>query len=94
MHVSELLPLAARAVAIADIGVAWLATYALHSTVLILIALVATDRRAPWKLATATRDVFWKSALVGGLVTASLQMAIDTAPLSPIGTQIAPPASR
>ncbi|MEP7346235.1 MAG: M56 family metallopeptidase [Gemmatimonadaceae bacterium] len=64
-----------------DIVVAWLATYALHSTALILLALVVTARRAPWRLATPTRDVIWKSAIVGGLFTASLQVAVGAAPL-------------
>ncbi len=81
MRGSELLSLVPWAGTVMDVLVAWLATYALHSTALILIALVATNRRVPWRLATPTRDIVWKSAIVGGLVTASLQVAVDAAPL-------------
>jgi beta-lactamase regulating signal transducer with metallopeptidase domain len=47
---------------------AWLATYAIHSTVLLAGALVVT------RMVTreAVRDTIWKAALLGGLVTATL----------------------
>lgn len=52
---------------------AWLATYALHSTLLLgsvwLLVRVGVVRSPIWQ------DTLWKSALVGGIVTASLQLA-------------------
>jgi beta-lactamase regulating signal transducer with metallopeptidase domain len=60
---------------------AFLATYAIHSTVLIGAALLLTSRRFPLRLAVSTRDVLWKTALVGGLVTAVAQYAAGLTPL-------------
>jgi HEAT repeat protein/beta-lactamase regulating signal transducer with metallopeptidase domain len=54
----------------------WLLTYALHSTVLLVLARVITSR----KMSATSRDVIWKSALVGGIVTASVQQAFDLRP--------------
>jgi HEAT repeat protein/beta-lactamase regulating signal transducer with metallopeptidase domain len=54
----------------------WLLTYALHSTVLLVLARVITSR----KMSATSRDVIWKSALVGGIVTASVQQAFDVRP--------------
>jgi beta-lactamase regulating signal transducer with metallopeptidase domain len=50
----------------------WLLTYLVHSTVLLLGAWVLSrgDRFAP-----ATRDLLWKTAIVGGLVTSAVAMA-------------------
>ena len=57
----------------------WLFTYALHSTVLLGAAWLVTAR---WIRAHEVREVVWKSALVGSLVTASLQAVVG---LEPIG---------
>jgi beta-lactamase regulating signal transducer with metallopeptidase domain len=56
---------------------AWLLTYALHSTVLLGGAwfLARTGRLAP-----AFSDVLWKTALVGGILTATAQVALDRRP--------------
>jgi HEAT repeat protein/beta-lactamase regulating signal transducer with metallopeptidase domain len=54
----------------------WLLTYALHSTVLLVMAKMITSR----KMTAASRDVIWKSALVGGIVTASIQQAFEIRP--------------
>jgi beta-lactamase regulating signal transducer with metallopeptidase domain len=67
---------------------AWLFTYALHSTVLIagawivavLLARAACRVRALRDLLPAIRDRLWKVALVGGLVTATLQSAFHVGP--------------
>lgn len=56
--------------------VAWLLTYGLHSTILLAAAWLA----AP-KLPLAARETLWKSAVVGGLFTASLQMFVGAAPV-------------
>jgi len=56
---------------------AWLLTYAVHSTVLLGMAwLVLRVLRSDHAVA----DTLWKVALVGGLVTASLQTALDLRP--------------
>jgi len=62
-----------------DIAVAWLLTYLVHSTLILLATWVATS----WKrMGDATHDLFWKTALVGGIVTASLQTAVAREPLA------------
>jgi len=63
---------------LAAIGAAWLLTYALHSSVLI---------GGTWALqrfgvvrSLRLRDLAWRGALVGGLLTASVQMGMGLAP--------------
>jgi HEAT repeat protein/beta-lactamase regulating signal transducer with metallopeptidase domain len=65
----------------------WLLTYALHSTVLLLMAKMITSR----KMTAASRDVIWKSALVGGIVTASIQQAFE---IRPTGSMALPARSQ
>ncbi|MCP4655100.1 MAG: hypothetical protein GY856_06730 [bacterium] len=57
----------------------WLLTYALHSTVLLTVAWAGSRwlaRRRP-----ALEEALWKVALMGGLLTASLQLASGLEPL-------------
>jgi beta-lactamase regulating signal transducer with metallopeptidase domain len=61
-----------------DIGAAWLLTYLVHSTLILLATLLVTQRR---RMPDATRDILWKAALVGGVVTASIQTAVAREPL-------------
>jgi HEAT repeat protein/beta-lactamase regulating signal transducer with metallopeptidase domain len=56
----------------------WLLTYLLHSTLLLGLAWLATQRGFQ---AAAVRDVIWKAALVGGLATATLQSGLGFEPL-------------
>jgi HEAT repeat protein/beta-lactamase regulating signal transducer with metallopeptidase domain len=58
-------------------ALAWLLTYAIHSTVLLSLAwlLVRARRWSP-----AASELLWKSALLGGIVTASLQLWLDVRP--------------
>ena len=74
---------------LATLGVAWLLTYAVHSTV--LIGSVWLAERAGLLRSLGLRDLAWRTALVGGLVTATFQLA---AGLTPIGgaTEIQAPA--
>jgi HEAT repeat protein/beta-lactamase regulating signal transducer with metallopeptidase domain len=65
----------------------WLLTYALHSTVLLVMAKMITSR----KMTAASRDVIWKSALVGGIVTASIQQAFE---IRPSGSMALPATSQ
>jgi HEAT repeat protein/beta-lactamase regulating signal transducer with metallopeptidase domain len=56
----------------------WLFTYALHSTVLLAAAWLVT-----WRLVRShdVRDVIWKSALVGSLITTTLQAGLGFVPV-------------
>src|SRR5688572_10899723 len=63
----------------ADIAASWLLTYLVHSTVILLAAWVLTSRA---RMSDMVREVVWKFALVGGLVTASVQTAIAREPLA------------
>ncbi|MFT7668113.1 MAG: beta-lactamase regulating signal transducer with metallopeptidase domain [Planctomycetota bacterium] len=61
-------------------ALAWVLTYALHSTLLLsaawLITRMLSNERIRW------RERIWKTALVGGLFSASLQLAFNVAPLA------------
>ena len=48
----------------------WVLTYMVHSTLLLGLAWVATRRAIQ---AAIFRDLVWKAALVGGIVTATVQ---------------------
>ena len=56
---------------------AWLLTYLIHSTVLLGLAWALTRARA-WS--PTALDLMWKTALVGGLVTATVQLALEVRP--------------
>ena len=61
-----------------DIAAAWLLTYLVHSTVILLAAWILTSSS---RVSDTVREVVWKFALVGGLVTATVQMAVGREPL-------------
>jgi HEAT repeat protein len=60
------------------VGAAWLLTYAVHSTVLIGIVWAADKARLFRSL--RARDLAWRTALAGGLITATLQLAAGFTP--------------
>ena len=63
----------------ADLAAGWLLTYLVHSTLLLLSAWLITS----WARTSDTvRDILWKCALVGGLVTATIQMGVAREPLA------------
>ena len=64
---------------------AWLLTYLIHSTALLLLAWAITRMRL-WS--PGATDLFWKAALVGGLVSASVQLGLELRP--PGSVSIAP----
>jgi HEAT repeat protein/beta-lactamase regulating signal transducer with metallopeptidase domain len=68
-------------------ALAWLLTYAIHSTLLLLLAwaLVRVRRWSP-----GASELLWKSAMLGGILTASLQMWLD---VRPAGTVMLQPAA-
>jgi HEAT repeat protein/beta-lactamase regulating signal transducer with metallopeptidase domain len=57
---------------------AWLLTYAIHSTILLAVAAAIASRFADEQ---AWLDLVWKTALLGPLVTASLQVGANVIPL-------------
>jgi Zn-dependent protease with chaperone function len=60
---------------------AWLVTYLAHSTLLLCLAWVLTRRRVG--LSLASRERLWKLAVVGGFLTAALQVGLGWEP--PLG---------
>ena len=72
---------------------AWLLTYLIHSTALLLLAW-GISRARIWS--PGATDLFWKTALVGGLVSASVQLALELRPagsvsIAPVATLLASP---
>ena len=62
----------------ATLGAAWLLTYAVHSTA--LIGTVWLAERGGLLRSLRLRDLAWRTALVGGLLTATLQLAAGLTP--------------
>lgn len=66
---------------------AWLLTYAVHSTVLLgLVWLIHRVRQ----LDPGASDIFWKVALAGGVLTASIQTSIDHRPAGTLALAAVP----
>ncbi|HET9775922.1 MAG TPA: M56 family metallopeptidase, partial [Gemmatimonadaceae bacterium] len=62
---------------VSSTALAWLLTYAIHSTVLLAIVwLLARTRR----LSPGASELLWKSAMIGAIVTTSLQLSLDVRP--------------
>ncbi|MDP9278084.1 MAG: M56 family metallopeptidase [Gemmatimonadota bacterium] len=68
-------------------ALAWLLTYAIHSTVLLSLAwlLVRVRRWSP-----GASELLWKSALLGGILTASVQLRLDVRPTGTVMLQRPP----
>ena len=56
----------------------WLLTYAAHSA--LLTAIAAVFERTPWGAPPPRRDAVWKVALVGGIASATVFVALGAAP--------------
>src|SRR5215210_2115993 len=67
---------------LASQAVAWLLTYTLHSTLFLGLAWLASRRLA--RRMPAVEEAVWRFALVAGLITASLQLAVGREPLTGI----------
>jgi len=65
----------------------WLLTYAVHSTVLLLLAWMATSRVTSHRV----RETLWKTALFGGFLTATGQSLLRVSPLA--GRMVVPAAA-
>jgi HEAT repeat protein/beta-lactamase regulating signal transducer with metallopeptidase domain len=69
---------------LASTALAWLLTYAIHSTALLSLAWLALHVRR-WTPAAA--DLLWKSAMLGGILTATLQLQLDVRPAGTVSLQ-------
>lgn len=73
---------------------AWLGTYVVHSTVLLVAAWGAcglvSRRRSRRDVLPALREGFWRVALLGGLATTTAQLAFDVEPAFALWTIEAP----
>ena len=79
---NELWPILVRMIHAANGLAEWLMTYAIHSTLLIGGLLVFTWTAAGRRVVAGHGSWLWRFALVGALVTASLQSIRSAAPLS------------
>jgi hypothetical protein len=61
-----------------DSAAGWLLTYLVHSTVIVGVAWLVASRR---RVSDTVREILWKSALVGGIVTATAQSVVARQPL-------------
>src|SRR5258706_13959671 len=78
---------------LAQAALAWLLTYLLHSTLLLGLAWLASKPLARWSV--AAEETMWRLALVGALLTASLQLAAGWEPAAGRWrlTEVSPAAS-
>jgi len=60
-------------------ALAWLLTYAIHSTILLALVWLLVRLR---RLSPGASELLWKSAMVGALVTTSAQVWLDVRPMS------------
>ncbi|HEX6629122.1 MAG TPA: M56 family metallopeptidase [Gemmatimonadaceae bacterium] len=68
-------------------ALAWLLTYAIHSSVLLSLAWVLVRAR---RWSPGASELLWKSAILGGIITASAQLWLDVHPAGTVMLQ--PPA--
>jgi HEAT repeat protein/beta-lactamase regulating signal transducer with metallopeptidase domain len=65
-------------------ALAWLLTYAIHSTVLLSLAWLLTRVRH-WS--PGASELLWKAAIVGGILTTSVQLTLEVRPAGSIALQ-------
>lgn len=78
----EFVPLLGRLIHSANLVLEWLLTYAIHSTALIGGLLCLTLFPIGRRVLAAHSTWFWRFALVGGVITASLQSLRSEAPVT------------
>ena len=79
---NSLIPIIGGTVHIVNALLAWLMTYAIHSTILIGLLLLLTSTAAGRRLVAGHGSALWRFALVGALVTSSLQSLRSAAPVT------------
>jgi Zn-dependent protease with chaperone function len=80
--VSSIVPLIGSAVHAVNALLEWLLTYAIHSTLLIGGLLLVTSTAVGRRLMAGHGSWLWRFALVGAVITASLQSIRSSAPLA------------
>jgi len=73
-----MLPDVETVVRLTDSTAGWLLTYLVHSTVILCAVWFIAAQRV---VSDTVREILWKSALVGGIVTATIQTAVSREPL-------------
>ena len=73
-----MLPDMGAVVRLTDVAAGWLLTYLVHSTVILCAVWLVASRGI---VSDTVREILWKSALVGGIVTAMIQTAVTREPL-------------
>jgi Zn-dependent protease with chaperone function len=81
-HVSSVYPVIGALLHSANVLLEWLITYSIHSTLLIGALLVLTSTSFGRRSFGRSGSWLWRFALVGGVVTASLQTIRSGAPLA------------
>lgn len=81
-HGSSFLPFIGSAVHLVNALLEWLLTYAIHSTILIGSVLLLTSTGMGRRLVAGHGSSLWRFALVGALVTSSLQALRAAAPVT------------
>jgi HEAT repeat protein/beta-lactamase regulating signal transducer with metallopeptidase domain len=71
-------------------ALAWLLTYLIHSTALLTLAWGLTRARS-WSPASA--DLLWKTALIGGVLSATVQLRFELRPAGSVSLAHVSPAS-
>jgi len=74
-----MLPDVQTVVRLTDSTAGWLLTYLLHSTVILVAVWLIASRR---RVSDTVREILWKSALLGGIVTATAQTVVAREPLA------------
>ncbi len=80
--ISTIAPLIGSAVHAVNVLLEWLLTYAIHSTLLIGGLLLVTSTAVGRRLLAGHGSWLWRFALVGAVITASLQSIRSSAPLA------------
>ena len=73
-----MLPDPQAVVRLTDSIAGWLLTYLVHSTVIVGVVWLIGSRR---RVSDTVREILWKSALLGGIVTATAQTVVAREPL-------------
>jgi beta-lactamase regulating signal transducer with metallopeptidase domain len=73
-----MLPDVQTVVRLTDSTAGWLLTYLVHSTVILSAVWLIASRR---RVSETVREILWKSALLGGIVTATAQAVVAREPL-------------
>lgn len=74
-----MLPDVQTVVWLTDSTAGWLLTYLVHSTVILSAVWLIASRR---RVSETVREILWKSALMGGIVTATAQAVVAREPLA------------